>query len=414
MKRLTAIFLWLAVLTICGPTKAAEEIAQVKDIAQLRALKPIRLKDGTDIRLGIGDGGRDADPWKLIYCLVKNAESKNGTQISISGKISGEILGPVFYDCVAANDDRERGRPKVEIEIKMDDVAPRAEEDLFCGLILLAHKGVHLTQVMVQDGTVLQEMKFTVATEPACFWQNFADEQQFLAGKDNTSGTCVDRDTFAVHPRFDGTYPIFRINENTNPAQFPDTGVRNKDRGNFLPGAISLKGCEFFQKVATAPHKVSRKFYPLHLSLNGDAFVIESVVPMMDMFDDTLLARWWVNGKPIAAKRTNEFRQKARGRLVDFIKTAKVAFDLPKCLGKVKVGDKVKLQVLYSLDGYTPIPLGHRDGVDAARCETPWENNMTPPLLSNPLEFTITKELFSFVGRTEKVPTATLNEWKSK
>ncbi len=413
MTRWTAIFLWLAVLTICGSTKAAEEIAHVKDIAQLRALKPIRLKDGTDIRLGFGEGGRDADPWKLIYCLAKYAERKNGTHISISGKIFGEFLGPVFYDSVAVNHDRERERPKVEIEMNIDSDALRAEEELFCGLILLVHKGVHLTQVMLQDGTVLQEMKFTVATEPVCYWQNFADEQQFLAGKDNTSGTCVDRDTFAVHPRFDGTYPIFRINENTNPAQFPDTGVRNKERGNFLPGAISLKGCELFQKVATVPHKVSRKFYPLHLSLNGDAFVIESVVPMMDEFDDTLLARWWVNGKPIAAKRTNEFREKARGRLVDFIKTAKVAFDLPKCLGKVKVGDKVKLQVLYSLSGYSPIPLGHRDGEDATGGETPWKN-MTPPLLSNPLEFTITKKLLSFIGRTEKGPAATPNERESR
>ena len=392
---LPAVF--LAVLAVCLPALAVDPIPEVKTLEQLLALKPVHLTNGPDIRLGISGGGRDAGPWKLLYCHVKHPEKIKREQRT-SGKRYGEILGPVFFVCEAPQFSLEAQVGILEVGRQSD-----ADEELFCGLVPLAWKGDYLLQIMRPDGGVLQEKKFTVATETACLWRNFVVERPSPEGQLDTRNNVAARDTGMVHPRYDGTKPIFQTRGEMKLIKAAGGKTRRAEHDNFLPGAIPLDDIwVFLRQHKPESRRVGEESFPLKLTLDKTAFVLESPVPMLDEFEDTLLARWWVNGKPIVPGRSNGSPLEGGARNIIFLKTVRVGFDLPKDLGLLKEGDRVKLQVLYNSHGYLPITT-HRPEGEVVRMMLLGEDEPAPPLLSNVLEFTITKELLSRVGWKDKV-----------
>lgn len=82
---------FLAVLAVGLPALAVDPIPEVKTLEQLLARKPVHLTNGPDIRLGISGGGRDAGPWKLLYCHVQHPEKIKRVPIYPSRRIDPKV-----------------------------------------------------------------------------------------------------------------------------------------------------------------------------------------------------------------------------------------------------------------------------------------------------------------------------------
>jgi hypothetical protein len=102
-----------------------------------------------------------------------------------------------------------------------------------------------------------------------------------------------------------------------------------------------------------------------------------------------MLARWWVNGRPVIPERTDEMEAISIGRRVRYEKLVKVAFGLPYNVQSVKPGDVVGVQVLYSPSFLQTLPKSRgRDQLhDALWAGDP--DVAAVPLLSNRIEFVV-------------------------
>jgi hypothetical protein len=56
---------------------AARTIADVKTLEDLQNVETIHVNKRWAVRLGLSDGGKDAGPWKLLYCLADFPPQKN-------------------------------------------------------------------------------------------------------------------------------------------------------------------------------------------------------------------------------------------------------------------------------------------------------------------------------------------------
>ena len=123
--------------------------------------------------------------------------------------------------------------------------------------------------------------------------------------------------------------------------------------------------------------------------------MIRSEVPVIDWPDETLLARWWVDGMPWVCQRA---QQELRRELTDLArqlretKQLEVAFALPVCLGKLKVGTKVGLQVMHADDGFKPLWAQEAEVLHKTLTNR-WP--VRQPMLSNRLTFALTQKLLA-------------------
>ena len=153
-----------------------------------------------------------------------------------------------------------------------------------------------------------------------------------------------------------------------------------------LPGTIPMN-------LAWATMKESdlkkAEEHPLKLSLETGKLLISRGGQMLEeMPEDRLLARWWVNGKAVAAPAFERPDARAFSGHVKVIPELTVAFGYPSSLGKVKVGDKVALQVMYCPQGFLLSPELMLMHAIAERM-----NSANFPMVSNKIEFVITPEM---------------------
>jgi hypothetical protein len=141
------------------------------------------------------------------------------------------------------------------------------------------------------------------------------------------------------------------------------------------------------------------KRMPLGLTLADGQFVLETrcVVGLYEPADG-LLARWWVNGRPVAAALAQDRLQEQQpvDKLLRALRQPpaplRIPAALPQTLGPVKPGDKVALQVMYCPAGFKELGvLARRQELEksGADCFLP----AFQPLLSNRLEFEATKAM---------------------
>jgi len=67
-----AAILLTGLVTMSGVVRAGAaavpQIATVRTLEELRQATPHRLTNGWAVRLGLGEPGAEAGPWKLLYC----------------------------------------------------------------------------------------------------------------------------------------------------------------------------------------------------------------------------------------------------------------------------------------------------------------------------------------------------------
>ena len=81
------------------------EIAEVQTMEDLEAVAPIRLERGVEVRLGLNDGGEDAGPWRLLYCLKKRVALDTPGDVAAVPTVpltaDALPLGPVMFTVTA-------------------------------------------------------------------------------------------------------------------------------------------------------------------------------------------------------------------------------------------------------------------------------------------------------------------------
>jgi len=350
------------------PTAAASQptpgptLPEVGSLEELRQVPPVVLANGWRVRLGLAGGGTEAGPWMLLYCLAEYVRDDFNPTIAYSGAAWGKFLGPVFFTVNGQPDDF----PFIAVE-----EPPKPSEALFCRPVLTAEQGDYDIRVYSQRGRLLAHRTVRVRESRPCYWQQLAGPLND-PGRPDVRLATLPKPTAAV-PRFPGLSPVW--------AAGPE-GMWPAWSAGSLPGQIH---------AATVPLPRKRpQTHALSLTLEqGSTLVVRSRERLMARPTGYLLARWWVNGRPVAPFGG---RAEAPARLEGVAPLAteiRIALKLPENLGTLKPGDRVALQVLYSPCPYRPVAgAAPRDGT-MADLAPDWNQfgPATMPLVSNRLAF---------------------------
>ena len=380
MIRLTAGFLLpllLASATMGFGAERPVNFPTIRTLEELVGQPLIKLDGGWQVQLGVGDGGKAAGPWRLVYCLAKHADADREWRVMRhDGESFGKRLGPVFFQVTAQS---HRTAPQHAGRIAELFRLPR--EGLYCALIPTAWKGDYHVTVRSLGGAVIGIARFDVKQPAVCYWQPFAERRPDEAS--SVHYRVVSR-AHAALPKFEELFAIWRPSANVKLAA-PRGGTP-------LPGKIPVEApwSDVMRQRAIALKEGQTPPPLLRLAPRGDTFDIESDVPMVAWPDLHLLARWWVNGKPVIPARTDRIEAISIGRALRYTKLLKVAFGLPENLGPLEAGDLVGVQVLYSPALVKTLPKSRVEERLRLASLSDRSVRATVPLLSNRIEIAVT------------------------
>jgi len=374
-----AILVGITILVpLAGIAEETPEIQDVRTVADLAGQQPISTGDGWEVRLGMGDAGEDAGPWRLIYCLSKRTDDARELDGEISTGGGDEFLGPVRYSVRQHNELREVLK-EIEIVLRIPESGA-----LYCDRILTAWKGRYSVFVYAYDGKLLTERDFEIETPTTCYWQQFARSEPL--GADSEVDAVLRENPFAAVPSFNQLLPIWQ----------PDKRLSLKTAAMLpLPGEIPMDYA-WLEKLPGGHLSGRKKEFAKHalkLSLKEGVFSLESIVPITQWPDKQLLARWWVNGRPVAPKTSEEYELKELRQEEASVKRIEIALGVPQSVGELKVGDKVGLQILYSPAPVKLLRRSRREELLEHLAVEFEHKNPAVPMLSNKITFEVTSKL---------------------
>lgn len=377
---------------------ADDGIADVRTLDELQKVKPVALPGGGEIRLGLAESGPDGGPWKLLYGLVKSGRGENRIQRSHAEL---QPLGPVFFKVKSPRPGQSalsKAQSLVELAKKEN---PEGVMDLYCARVMTAFPGKYELAVQDAAGRVLQKKTFNVSRVRSAYWLE-------LAGPDDK--TLVQRPTECV-PNFDGSQVIGQVSKEGlmfGMALFQFTELAKPGNraplANDLPGGIPLDD-RLESVFDVVKHEPGHPPFRLLLGINGDELVVQSVAIDLESLEeeDSFLVRWWLNGQPVLPVRSGvaeqekpvqkrEIRERFQKKLDEHgtVTERRWRFVLPPIFKTLRVGDQIRMQVLYC-------PRGHMwfsDAADGSGAEAFLWSALSPytpnvPVLSNPLELVV-------------------------
>ena len=396
MPRVNTLAVFALALLVPFAAMAGDEIVEVRTLDELQRVKPVALAGGGEIRLGLAESGPDGGPWKLLYGLVKSGDAGNDIQSSRGNR---QPLGPVFYTVKPPL--ALEARAKLEVAKDLRNQARHADgQDLFCARVLTALPGKYELKVHDAEGRVVQKKTFEVSRVRSAYWLE-------LAGPDDREMT--QRPSASV-PKFDGSEAIAQMNKER--LWFGGASFRLADLAkvankaplaNDLPGGIPLEGR--LEGVFNRNKSESGKTpFPLLLGMDGDELVVQSVAIDLDEIDDgpgTFLVRWWLNGQPVLPERLREAKSdEAKPRIEqqakkmeeeEAVTERRWSFNLPPIFKSLRVGDHVRMQLLFCPQGSELFSEAASGGGDEMLRSLQEQSGTSPPVpvLSNPLELVI-------------------------
>ena len=340
-----------------GDVKATP-IPTVATFADLLKQPPKRI-GGWDVRVGVADPGDALGPAAVLYALADWAGEGPPTLHRGTGR---HPLGPL-----AARWRWEKRAADVQLSF-LGEWVRNGTRRLFATTIPLRATGqcrVDLCddhQNREADAPPLWAATLVVSESPRPAWGVFARS----TSPTKSDGVVADEFYTAV-PKIDGTFPILA----------GDPKAANRWAGPLPP-------------LAAADAKDS----PLTLALSDGQFILTSTRPLWDFnAPEQLLARWWVNGRPVRRDAILSQPQRPmmqQGRQITTRDKAAIGFGLPDLLGPLKPGDEVAVQLLYCPSGLeSPGP------EMALMAQMSYPDALTLPTLTNRLTFKLTPNLLA-------------------
>ena len=339
-----------------GDAKAAA-IPTVATFADLLK-QPTKRIGGWDVRVGVADPGDALGPAAVLYALADWAGEGPSTTRRVMGL---HPLGPL-----AARWQWDEQLTDMNLSLR-EALSAKGKRLLFATTIPLRSSGqcrVNLCenrQNREADAPPLWAATLVVSESPRPAWGVFARS----TSPTKSDGVVADEFYTAV-PKIDGVFPILT----------GDPKDANRWAGPLPPlGAADAKDS------------------PLTLALTDGQFILTSTRPLWDFnAPEQLLARWWVNGRPVRrdAILIAPQRMMQQSRQISSRDEAAIRFGLPDHLGPLKPGDEVAVQLLYCPGGLeSPGP------EMALMAQRSYPDALTLPTLTNRLTFTMTPDLLA-------------------
>ena len=382
-------------LVVAFAAVAGDDIAEVRTVDDLQKVKPVALAGGGEIRLGLAESGPDGGPWKLLYGLVKAGDGRNHVQ-----RLGDDLqpLGPVFFKVKSPRPvEAALKRAEALMELEKEEIN-RGGMDLYCARVMTAFPGKYELAVQDAAGRILLKTAFEVSRVRSAYWLE-------LAGPDDKA---LAKQPFECVPRFDGSEAIARMGKKGlkfGGAVFQFSELAKPGNraplANDLPGGIPLDGRleSVFNQIKREP---GQRPFPLLLGMDGDELVVQSVAIHMDItvVENPFLARWWLNGQPVLPEppRTVERDEEKVKQTchcnweVGTVTERRWRFLLPPIFKTLRVGDHIRMQVLYCPQGFELLSEAEGGGGQEMLREIQVESDTSPtvPVLSNPLELVVT------------------------
>ena len=267
--------------------------------------------------------------------------------------------------------------------------------------MLTAFPGKYELAVQDAGGRVLLKTAFEVSRVRSAYWLELAGPDDKALAKQPSE--CV--------PKFDGSEAIARMSKEGlwfGGAVFHLTdltkSVNPTPLANDLPGGIPLDG-----RLEGVFNRIKREAgqtpFPLLLGMDGDELVVQSVAIDLDEVEDGpggFLVRWWLNGQPVLPERSRAVEQEKRQVERKAREAKKIEeggtvteqrwrFHLPAIFKTLRVGDQVRMQLLYCPQGFKLISEAAGGGYEMERVLLEQSGSSpTVPVLSNPLELVVT------------------------
>ena len=362
--------------------RAAGPIPDVRTLADLRRLPVVRTDVGYDVRVGLADPGPEAGPYKLIYCL---AAPRPGAATRRDGDVGRYALGPLNVEVARDHDVRELAVQRaVEVAARGEWLACQA---------LPVNWSDGLTVRVYAGRTLLMERPLGRSERRTLYWSRFAVDPTAPQHRPADAEATVDPDPSPACPAFDEWSHLLRRPPVTRPATSPIGSVDDAP----LPGSTDLPAewRQFYYPAAAGPL--------LRLTFDGDRFVITPDGPVTTggPLSRHLLARWWVNGRPVpivggdhAARK--QYALQLTGHVRSEPRT--VRFGLPAAVGTLHPGDTVGLQLLWA-ERTADVSDGLPRAADQRLAQAVSLDAPPVPIPTNRLDVTLTAHLLSVAGR---------------
>ena len=356
-----------------GP--AARTIADVKTLEELRSVGAIHMDKRWAVRVGLVDGGADAGPWKLLYCLAdfppeKNAEPDLPPPASeLSGMVGS--LGPVMFTV----DD-----PAVLQRSPQPAAGDGMTESglIYCAAIPTAWKGTYRIRVWTWDKRLLAERVIRVEQPVPNYWQDLVGSELYPPSMRPGPYGLVGPS--AAYPSYEREF-IWSLPRGEAEPLGPATA---------LPGQIPAgNGLYLEQFLALEIPKETNRPNPIKLSVVAGQLRIDAPVEMATPSGHHLLARWWVNDEPVPPVPPGNVSYSASGDPRP-AKSFSFPLTLPAHL-RAKAGDQITLQVLSCPGGFEY--LWAERFRPSERPSQAIRTSWRLPLLSEPLEFVATSKM---------------------
>lgn len=414
-----------------APDAGKDKITVVKTWKELCARPELELGGGLKIRLGVEATRAPRLSGVMIYCLAEGYEKH------WESKDSDTQLGPVQIR-IERRDFAKEMINAVKEEQKLARESMQARCALFARAVPISD-GIYDVTVLDQKGKPLAACVITGTAEAAPVWSPFVEnrgEVQQLREQEGDAPPEVslkyEGHTAAV-PKLDGVTPLRWETQNgeRKPAAFGDDDPlpnlsfpdAPKDAAPAAELAAKVRALvpklghddfetrEAAMRELVALGKPARAAIAAAASASSDTEVRSRARQLVDvedsdfsvrmsgrnfllsmksemeisMFPESVLARWWVNGKPFVPGPLEKLQDGSghRGGLSFSARQILVKFEMDAAKLGAKSGDKIGVQFLYCPMGYEFI---------GEMKQAMWamkSGNDTFPRISNKVEFTV-------------------------
>ncbi len=378
--------------TVAATTQpAAPEIPLIGDLGTLRQKSAIKLRRDWQARVGLGSSGQQGGPWMVLYCLASYAgDARRPTQLHQAEVRRGEPLGPLSYSIQRIDPPHRRlvQPPPLREHFSLQEAHKHPPtQRLYAAVIPLTHKGRWLVRVYGPKGEVVARRVLTVRAPLSTPWapllENTGRKAPIKQLRKEGTPQPVARDVHAVLPRLQGRTPLWAASGKGEPSK----------RGRFLPGTLPpVGGWARLLNLQAGKRKVGQaEPPPLTLKADKGVLLVESRdVPIADGRKH-LLARWWINDKPLYPPILDVTRGIRESGLVAArgMRELKIACQWPDFVKPVRPGDRIGVQLLYCPDGSDLVTGPDTCGKAALALHLRDRH----PLLSNRADFRVTAEM---------------------
>ena len=431
-KPLVLVILLACVLAGTGATSLAAEardagdgepatpgIPVVKTIGELYRVPTTVLPRGGRAKIALAEGGAEAGPWRLVLCLslAKRGE-KDAWQKRPADRWLGapQRIGPICFTV----DDPEGVELRLNVSQLWGETAT-LDDALFIGAVDAAWPGAYRIRVQTVDGALLAEQTFRVAraedrAEDARmrprYWvtvHEVAAEQprqqlQAVALEEGERDTPIvgsmTRTAYAARPRFGEGQAVMFLSSKIDRRRLADQPIPGQIPFDYRGLLAAVEADE--QPDSAQDEAEARATDPptpaLKLALDQERamLVLTAPEPMRGNPQTHCLARWWVNGKPIAAPDA-EHLQKSVG-LVGLETLPARRFELELAIPRfvqAKAGDRIGVQLLYCPEGVRRIlpRFGVKPAEELKDASTLTDQVLCAPLRSNRVTFKATEAM---------------------